>query len=99
MMLLFHTHMCVFDHETGLLRSHVGVMVISASIGEFEASFSKTGSFREQSQLAYAHGIRTLLIIVNKMDCTNRCTALPSWSREPFMEIMTETSKWLTKNG
>ncbi len=53
---------------SGASQADVGILVISARKGEFEAGFEKMGQTREHAMLAYTLGLRKLLVVVNKMD-------------------------------
>merc|ERR1719335_1031268 len=52
----------------GASQADVGILVISARKGEFEAGFERGGQTREHAQLAKTLGIEKLIIAVNKMD-------------------------------
>ena len=52
----------------GVSQAHAGLLVVDASPGEFEAGFSTQGQTREHAVLLHAHGIRQLVVVVNKMD-------------------------------
>jgi peptide chain release factor subunit 3 len=56
---------------SGTAQADIGVLVVSARRGEFEAGFHKGGQTKEHALLAKALGIRHLVVVVNKMDqCT-----------------------------
>jgi translation elongation factor EF-1alpha len=76
--------------------SHVGIMMVGASLGEFEASISRSGWFCIHSLLAHQRGIQTLIIAVNKMDdpCYQK-----AWNYDRWLEIKSETTRYLTKIG
>lgn len=69
-------------------------MVVSASIGEFEAGISKNGQTREHALLAYTLGVKQMIVIINKMDSTD-----PPFSEARFNEIKTEVSAYIKKIG
>jgi len=52
----------------GAAQADVGILVISARKGEFEAGFERGGQTREHAQLAKTVGIRQLVVVINKMD-------------------------------
>lgn len=52
---------------TGAAQADVGVLVISARQGEFEAGFDRGGQTREHAMLAKTLGLFRLVILVNKM--------------------------------
>jgi len=72
----------------------VGVLVVAASTGEFEAGISSNGQTREHTLLAYAHGIKQLIVVVNKMDSTE-----PPYSESRFNEIQKYLSSYCKKVG
>ena len=51
----------------GVSQADVGVLVISARKGEFEAGFDKSGQTREHAMLAKTLGLSRLIILINKM--------------------------------
>ena len=52
----------------GAAQADVGVLVISARRGEFEAGFDRGGQTREHVMLAKTAGVRRLVVAINKMD-------------------------------
>jgi len=52
----------------GAAQADVGILVISARKGEFEAGYERGGQTREHAQLAKTVGIRQLVVVINKMD-------------------------------
>jgi elongation factor 1-alpha len=79
---------------TGTSQADAGILIVSASKGEFEAGISKTGSTREHVMLAYTLGVRQLIVAVNKMDSES-----VQFSEKRFTEIRTEISAILKKIG
>eukprot|EP01029_Cantina_marsupialis_P029162 TRINITY_DN779891_c0_g1_i1.p1 TRINITY_DN779891_c0_g1~~TRINITY_DN779891_c0_g1_i1.p1 ORF type:complete len:560 (+),score=202.62 TRINITY_DN779891_c0_g1_i1:31-1680(+) len=53
---------------SGASQADVGVLVISARSGEFEAGFEKGGQTREHTMLAKTLGINRLIVVINKLD-------------------------------
>ena len=51
----------------GASQADVGVLVISARKGEFEAGFDRGGQTREHAMLAKTLGLQKLVVLVNKM--------------------------------
>mmetsp|Transcript_8955 Transcript_8955/g.11648 ORF Transcript_8955/g.11648 Transcript_8955/m.11648 type:complete len:568 (+) Transcript_8955:190-1893(+) len=52
----------------GASQADVGILVISARKGEFEAGFDRLGQTREHAMLAKTLGVQKLIVVVNKMD-------------------------------
>ncbi|CAF0796419.1 unnamed protein product [Adineta steineri] len=67
---------------TGISQADCVVLVVSASVGEFEADFSKYDQTREHALLAYTLGAKQMIVILNQMDTTE-----PQFSEECFNEI------------
>lgn len=64
----------------GSARADVGVLIVSARTGEFEAGYVKGGQTKEHLRLLKAAGVTQVIVLVNKMD---EC----KWSQERFEEI------------
>ncbi|UJR18532.1 hypothetical protein I4U23_005438 [Adineta vaga] len=79
---------------TGTSQADCAVLVVSASVGEFEAGISKEGQTREHALLAYTLGVKQMIVIVNKMDSTK-----PAFSEARFNEIKGEVSTYIKKIG
>merc|ERR1719361_1647915 len=77
---------------TGAQQADVGVLIISARKGEFEAGFEGKGQTKEHSLLASTLGIKHLVIVVNKMD-----EKTVKWSKEPYDNIVQEVQPFLIK--
>jgi hypothetical protein len=52
----------------GATQADVGVLVISARKGEFEAGLDRGGQTREHVMLAKTAGVRQLVVAINKVD-------------------------------
>ena len=52
----------------GASQADVGILVISARKGEYEAGFEKGGQTREHAILAKTQGVDRLVVAINKMD-------------------------------
>merc|ERR1711900_8943 len=72
----------------------MGILIIAAGTGEFEAGISKDGQTREHALLAYTLGVKQLIVAVNKMDSTE-----PPYSASRFEEIQKEVSGFIKKVG
>lgn len=79
---------------TGVAQADIGILVISARKGEFEAGFNRSGQTREHAILAKTLGVRALVVVVNKMD---EGTVL--WDKGRFDEIEAEVSPFLKSIG
>jgi len=64
----------------GVSQADVGVLVISARKGEFEAGFDRNGQTREHAILARTLGVKRIIIAVNKMDDYD-----PAWDKTRFV--------------
>ena len=78
----------------GACQADVGVLVISAWKGEFEAGFDKGGQTREHAMLAKTLGVRILVVVINKMDDPS-C----GWAKERFDECVTKLTPFLKQCG
>ncbi|CAF5180142.1 unnamed protein product, partial [Rotaria magnacalcarata] len=79
---------------TGTAQADCAVLVVSASVGEFEAGISKNGQTREHALLAYTLGLKQMIVAINKMDMTE-----PSFSEARFNEIKNEVSLYIKRIG
>ena len=61
----------------GACQADVGVLIISARSGEFEAGFEKKGQTKQHAQIATALGVKKLIVGVTKMETVD-------WSEERF---------------
>jgi len=77
---------------TGTSQADVGMLVVAAGIGEFEAGIGAEGQTREHALLAFTLGVRQLIVCVNKMDSIQ-------FNEARFNEIVTETKTYLKKVG
>ncbi|KAL0490498.1 peptide chain release factor subunit 3 [Acrasis kona] len=78
----------------GASQADIGVLVISARKGEFEAGFDKGGQTREHATLAKTLGIDRLIIVINKMD-----EPTVKWAQERFDQIVKDLSQFLKGLG
>jgi elongation factor 1 alpha-like protein len=91
---------------TGAASADVGILVVAATRGEFEAGFvphTNTttssssssiggGQTREHVVLARGLGVSQLIVAVNKLDAVH-------WDQERFLELQTRLLPFLTSNG
>ena len=82
------------NYVPNMIGGHVGigVLVISARKGEFEAGFEQGGQTREHAMLAYTLGVQKLVILVNKMDCCD-------WDEKRFTSIKKKLAPFLRSCG
>jgi len=85
---------------TGAASADVGLLVVAATPGEFEAGFEPSdshhrgGQTREHIILSRGLGVSQLLVAVNKLDAAD-----PSWSEGRFEEIKGRILPFLQTNG
>lgn len=79
---------------TGMVGSDAVLLVVGASVGEFEAGISKDGQTYEHALLAFTHGVRQIIVVVNKMDDKS-----VSYSEARFEEIKKQMTERLKKIG
>ena len=78
----------------GASQADVGVLVISARKGEYEAGFEKGGQSREHAVLAKTQGVNKLVVVVNKMD-----DPTVEWSEDRYKECTTKLTQFLKGLG
>lgn len=78
----------------GASQADIGILVISAKKGEFEAGFERGGQTREHAMLAKTLGISKLIVVINKMDDPS-----VEWSKERFDDITEKLSPYLKQVG
>nr|1R5B_A Chain A, Eukaryotic peptide chain release factor GTP-binding subunit [Schizosaccharomyces pombe]1R5N_A Chain A, Eukaryotic peptide chain release factor GTP-binding subunit [Schizosaccharomyces pombe]1R5O_A Chain A, Eukaryotic peptide chain release factor GTP-binding subunit [Schizosaccharomyces pombe] len=76
----------------GASQADIGVLVISARRGEFEAGFERGGQTREHAVLARTQGINHLVVVINKMDEPS-----VQWSEERYKECVDKLSMFLRR--
>lgn len=77
----------------GACQADIGVIVISARRGEFEAGFMKDdGRTKEHAVLCKTLGIKQIIVAINKMD-----DSTVNWSEERYNEITSQLSPFLKK--
>jgi peptide chain release factor subunit 3 len=79
---------------SGASQADIGVLVISARKNEFEAGFEKGGQTKEHAMLAKTLGVKTLVVVVNKMDDPS-----VKWSKERYDEIASKVKPFLKSCG
>ncbi|KAJ3223411.1 translation termination factor GTPase eRF3 [Clydaea vesicula] len=79
---------------SGAAQADVGILVISARKGEFEAGFERGGQSREHAQLAKTAGVNRLIVVINKMD-----DPTVAWSKERYDECTGKLVPFLKSCG
>lgn len=78
----------------GASQADIGILVISARKGEYEAGFERGGQSREHAILAKTQGVNRLIVVINKMDDTT-----VAWSEERYKECISKLSLFLRGVG
>jgi len=76
----------------GAASSDSGLVILDASIGNFESGFERRGQTREHLIILRALGCASLIVAVNKMDAVQ-------WSRERFDQIKSDVNGFLKSIG
>ena len=79
---------------TGASQADVGLLVVSAKTGEFEAGIAGNGQTREHAFLAKTLGVDQLVVLINKMD-----DPVVDYKEDRFNEVKDELSRLLKKVG
>ncbi|EDV23377.1 uncharacterized protein TRIADDRAFT_64067 [Trichoplax adhaerens] len=77
---------------TGATQADVAIIVVNASVGEFEAGFEAGGQTREHAMLIRSLGVAQLLVAVNKLDTVN-------WSQSRYDTIIRKLKPFLKQSG
>lgn len=77
---------------SGATQASAALLVVDASIGEFESGISKDGQTREHAVLLKAVGITSLLVVVNKLDTVE-------YKQKRYQEVVSGMQSFLKKNG
>lgn len=75
-------------------QADVGILVISARKGEYEAGFERGGQSREHAMLAKTQGVNRLVVVINKMD-----DPTVNWSEKRYKECTKKLSVFLKNIG
>ncbi len=70
------------------------VLIVSACIDEFEVNISEKNQMQEDILLAYALGLKRMIVAINKMDADD-----VSYSENHFKRIQSHVSNYLQKIG
>lgn len=82
----------VKNMTTGMAQADVGILVVDASKGNFEASMTTDGSTQEHVLLAYALGVKQMIVAVNKMETWK-------YSEARYQEVRNDVAEYLRKVG
>lgn len=77
---------------SGVTQADIGVLVVSARKGEFEAGFTRQGQTREHVLLAKSLGVERLIVVINKMDDKS-----VNWSEERYNYIVENLRPFICK--
>ncbi|KAH3810768.1 elongation factor 1-alpha-like [Dreissena polymorpha] len=88
-----HTDYC-HNMITGSSQADVAVLVVSAAPLEYEQGVARDGQTREHVLLAYAMGVKQLIVVVNKMDLTR-----PKYSEKRYTFIVENVDLLVKKAG
>lgn len=77
---------------SGVCQADCAMLIIDSSPNAFESGFFADGQTREHSILAFALGIKQIIVVLNKMETSD-------WSKERFDFIRTNLSQFLEKIG
>ena len=75
-------------------QADVGILVISARKGEYEAGFERGGQSREHAMLAKTQGVNRLIVVINKMD-----DPTVNWSEKRYKECTKKLAIFLKNIG
>ena len=77
---------------SGAAQADAAILVVDATRGEFETGFSSGGQTREHTFLVRSLGVRSLVVVVNKMDNVD-------WSWNRFSDIVEQLGPFLKQAG
>ena len=79
---------------SGASQADVGILVISARKGEFEAGFDRLGQTREHAMLAKTLGVQKLIVVINKMD-----EVTVKWNKARYDQCVKKLTPFLKRCG
>lgn len=77
---------------SGAAQADAALLVVDATRGEFETGFTAGGQTREHTFLVRSLGVKSLIVVVNKMD-------MVGWSFERFRDIREQLEPFLKQVG
>lgn len=76
----------------GAMQASAAVLVVDASLGEFEAGVSENGQTREHALLLRAMGVTRLIVAVNKLDMVD-------YDKKRYNEVVSAMRPFLKSTG
>jgi len=76
----------------GTSQADVAILVVDASVGEFESGFEQGGQTREHALLARSLGVNQVIVAVNKMDNVG-------WASDRYDDIVAKMKSFLKQAG
>jgi len=77
---------------TGAAQADAALLVVDATRGEFETGFTSGGQTREHTLLVRSLGVKSLVVVVNKMDTVD-------WDPHRFDDIVEQLKPFLKQVG
>lgn len=77
---------------SGAAQADAALLVVDATTGEFETGFTAGGQTREHTFLARSLGVKSLIVVVNKMDNVG-------WSWHRYSDIVEQLKPFLKQVG
>ncbi|CAG8519580.1 14783_t:CDS:10 [Dentiscutata erythropus] len=77
---------------SGASQADVAILVVDATVGEFESGFEANGQTKEHALLIRSLGVQQLVVAVNKLDTVE-------WSKARYDEIVEKLGAFLSQAG
>eukprot|EP00736_Rhodelphis_marinus_P002721 Rmarinus@m.11266 len=77
---------------SGAAQADCAILVVNATVNEFEAGFHADGQTKEHALLARALGVSQVVVAINKLDTVD-------WSQERYNQIVNEVEPFLRQSG
>ncbi|KAF0409678.1 P-loop containing nucleoside triphosphate hydrolase protein [Gigaspora margarita] len=77
---------------SGASQADVSILVVDATVGEFESGFEANGQTKEHALLIRSLGVQQLVVAVNKLDTVE-------WSKARYDEIIEKLGAFLSQAG
>ncbi|RIB04352.1 P-loop containing nucleoside triphosphate hydrolase protein [Gigaspora rosea] len=77
---------------SGASQADVSILVVDATVGEFESGFEANGQTKEHALLIRSLGVQQLVVAVNKLDTVK-------WSKARYDEIIEKLGAFLSQAG